>query len=113
MVKTEPVASWDEFERLAQNRAYGSPSEVAHFFRGEADSSYTLKPSLLRRAPPSLLRQPEIARETLLELEAFLTREFREHAEVHAHPTEVSDRTDSLAWWAVMQHYGAPTRLLD
>jgi hypothetical protein len=38
-------------------------------------------------------------------------REFRRHA--HAYLTRVPNESDTLEWLALMQHYGAPTRLLD
>jgi hypothetical protein len=38
-------------------------------------------------------------------------REFRRHA--HSYLSRVPLETDTLEWLALMQHYGAPTRLLD
>lgn len=38
-------------------------------------------------------------------------REFRRHA--HTYLSRVPAETDTLEWLALMQHYGAPTRLLD
>lgn len=111
---TSPVvADWQDFHRYVLARDYGPPSGVATFFRGQS-TAHPLKPLLLRRVPPDSLNRPQPdARRICLGIETFIRREFMSQAELHAHPTEISDRDDTLAWWAVMQHYGAPTRLLD
>jgi hypothetical protein len=49
-------------------------------------------------------RRPGIA-------EDYLMREFRRR--VHHYSTGAPDRDDDLEWLALMQHHGAPTRLLD
>jgi hypothetical protein len=45
------------------------------------------------------------------EYERSIVREFQRHA--HAYMLPVPSIRDTLAWLALMQHYGAPTRLLD
>lgn len=113
MTDNNQITNWEQFQELIASRAYGSPSEVAHFFRGEANSGYTLEPSLRRRAASLLEFKSDTARSELLKIERYLVGQFISQAELHAHPTEISARNDTLGWWAVMQHYGAPTRLLD
>jgi len=43
--------------------------------------------------------------------ERSIVREFQRHA--HTYLPRVPESTDTLEWLALMQHYGAPTRLLD
>lgn len=45
------------------------------------------------------------------DLETKLVREFRRR--LHHYTSDVPDAKDKLEWLALMQHYGAPTRLLD
>jgi FRG domain len=114
VTESKEINSWGEFETLATGAGWSRPSRIAHFFRGEADASYRLQPSLLRRVPEALEKQPlETVRQTILETEKYLTKQFMSEAELHANRVEISETQDMVAWWAVMQHYGAPTRLLD
>jgi FRG domain len=46
-----------------------------------------------------------------VDYERAVWREFRRHA--HSYLSRVPSETDTLEWLALMQHYGAPTRLLD
>jgi hypothetical protein len=46
------------------------------------------------------------------DVETKLLRVFMEQAKGLAIP-DLPDRSDLLAWWELMQHHGAPTRLLD
>src|SRR6266576_6204795 len=45
------------------------------------------------------------------EWEGQLLREFKRH--LHRHTRDVPDDGDTARWLALMQHHGAPTRLLD
>lgn len=45
-------------------------------------------------------------------IEIGLTQKFRQHAENYGIP-DLPLAEDLLAWWELMQHHGAPTRLLD
>jgi hypothetical protein len=47
----------------------------------------------------------------LPEIETKLLREFKRRA--HHYNPDVPRQEDILEWWALMQHYGAPTRLQD
>jgi FRG domain len=93
------VKSWVELnERLYEGSWNASLSRFRSpfAFRGESNSSYTLKTSLARLAPT-----PE-------RIESHLLRNFRKYALRDAVPN------DSIwNWLAVAQHHGLPTRLLD
>lgn len=68
---------------------------------------WSLKTSLLR-----LMEQADLSATRVLEVEERITREFAGHAHLHARlPSDPIIGT--VPWWPWMQHYGAPTRLLD
>ena len=80
---------------------------VEWLFRGMQRSSWKLEPSLERTCKThygeqGLIEAPRI--------ENILTREFRRR--YHNHGVGISDPV-GIEWLSLMQHYGAPTRLLD
>lgn len=93
------VATWAEFDGW-------NASRDGWAFRGEQDASWPLISSLARR-----LLQMKVARSLWREREERALRVFRRKAHVY-----LPDRTvleDTLRCLAMMQHHGAPTRLLD
>lgn len=72
-------------------------------FRGMPDSRYRLKPTIERQADAKSVRWSAME---LLILDEFTSR-------AHMHLAGPSIPKDEIAWLAVMQHYGVPTRLLD
>lgn len=68
-------------------------------FRGESDAERTLRPGIERIAS-----KPGRA-------EDYVEQEFKRRA--HHYLSDLPDDEDDLEWVALMQHYGAPTRLLD
>src|SRR6202044_3658398 len=68
-------------------------------YRGQGKSSWRLKASIERVAS-----KPGIA-------EDYVEREFKRRA--HHYLRDLPKEDDVLEWLALMQHYGAPTRLLD
>jgi hypothetical protein len=85
---------------------------VSHFnsldddwlFRGQGDARWALKTSLERHTPSRL---------TCSSAEGTLLEEFRRRAHNYLAPHHVPPKDASAAWLALMQHFGAPTRLLD
>src|SRR5262245_47173266 len=75
-------------------------------FRGHTADAWTLKTSLERALLPRRLYQQTASR-----LEGGLLRRFKRQA--HHHLSDVPDSDSWLEWLALMQHHGAPTRLLD
>src|SRR5688572_21689481 len=75
-------------------------------YRGMGDASHDLKSSLERRmdqggVPPTARRE-------------FEERGFREFRRgYHQYAARLPDVGWTLEWMSIMQHYGAPTRLLD
>ncbi len=89
-------------------------------FRGQADAQWGLATSLERVVKNGidlypkgrskvLPFPPEYGYLTLFE--KITLAAFQEQA--HLYCPDTPDRTDALGWFALMQHYGAPTRLLD
>ena len=93
------VSNWAEFNAW-------NASRDGWAFRGEHDASWPLVSSLARR-----LAQMRVPRTLWREREERALRVFRRKAHVY-----LPDRTvleDTLRCLAMMQHHGAPTRLLD
>lgn len=72
-------------------------------FRGQSVSNYNLKTSFERAAGIGLA--------SLRDFERDVTDRFRSQAHNHLSGAEIPE--SQLEWWALMQHHGAPTRLLD
>ena len=96
--KEEHSKNWGEFLGLL------TELDGEWLFRG-AMSTWSAVPSLERAStqwgvPPT--QMPDFERKLL--------REFKRHPEVKG---LVGDPSDDLEWFSIMQHYGAPRRLLD
>ena len=76
-------------------------------FRGHCDSNYELQSSLERLCTA----RSEWNLSSADKLEDVLEREFIRH--YHHYATLLHDEEDHLQWYSIMQHHGAPTRLLD
>jgi hypothetical protein len=85
----------------------GQPTYIC---RGQSDAEWRLRPSLLRLLPQGI-KLPEA-----LEIEKRAVESFMAQAHLHLPhswlppPLPPAGLAD---WWALMQHYSAPTRLLD
>ncbi|MGI9075202.1 MAG: FRG domain-containing protein [Bryobacteraceae bacterium] len=80
--------------------------EVYHkgwIFRGHKRESYPLEPSIERAYPYC----------DWAEAEYKILREFQSKARMHVNPAQIPPTEYKLGWLPLMQHYGAPTRLLD
>lgn len=98
---TETLSDWDKI--------YGYSQELegdSWIFRGQSDANWPLETSLKRHCDlfPKNLQDPKKA-------ESRLFREFRRRT--HQYTLNIPKEGDSLEWFSIMQHYGAPTRLLD
>lgn len=106
------VTSWTEFTNALEPvlDAYKGHVPPVYVFRGQADASWLLEPSLLRQLRS--VRGPGVARG----IEELLENEFRAQASLFPETESVwlallaAGRTEL---WAYMQHHGCPTRLLD
>jgi FRG domain len=93
---SKSLEDWDEIAEQTGLRDY--------VFRGQTDSSWGLSTSLERQC-----RRLEL--DNVQETEEFLIREFQRR--YHHYSDSVPDLTKGIEWLSIMQHHGAPTRLLD
>ncbi|MBA1147434.1 FRG domain-containing protein [Ectothiorhodospiraceae bacterium WFHF3C12] len=84
------------------------PGEGVTAYRGQGNCEWGLSPTFLRR-----LRQFSIGEEMALLVERKSLEEFQKQAHLHLSHSILAGLGNPIVWWAVMQHHGAPTRLLD
>ena len=109
MWPTNAIDTWDQFVVIATSLVR-STYPTAYMFRGQSQASWDLTPSLVRLLPPGL--SPSEA----LRVERRLLDDFRSQTHLHVPAEMLPTMVRASAppeWWAIMQHYGAPTRLLD
>jgi hypothetical protein len=98
-LKIVNLADWEdilkEFERLAGG---------GYLFRGQGDSRWELQTSLERQTPADMKRS---------DAEIRLLHEFKRRAHTYLEPQHIPAKDNAGEWLALMQHFGAPTRLLD
>jgi len=102
---TLTISSWDDFQREYESRF--ALQGRRWVFRGQQDTRWDLKPSLERAACDRV----GLALTELPEIEAYLLTQFKRN--LHRFQERVPASEDHLEWLALMQHHGAPTRLLD
>ncbi len=106
-IMPENISSTEDlYKQLDKLAEASSPSEQKWIFRGQKKDS-ELKTSLERLCEDLDIRQCKYGNE----VEEILLREFKRR--LHHYETHLPDPDDDLEWLAAMQHYGAPTRLLD
>lgn len=98
---TVPVDSWTAFQDVVAGPKYRSWA-----FRGQADARWPLYSSISR-----YLKDHGVHPQAWAQQEERIVRIFRRKA--HLFLEHVPDETDVFQWLALMQHHGAPTRLLD
>lgn len=106
-METETISRWTDFLQVADQTDVGAVGKNPYAFRGQSDSKWGLKPSLLRYLGD------EITAEAALDIEKSALAEFKSNAHLHLPQSVFATTTDTISWWTVMQHHGAPTRLLD
>lgn len=100
MTSLYEVQSWQEFLELVESDQFRGWA-----FRGQSDADWSLESSLTRR-----LKQ-YVPEKKWAEQEARAIRVFKRKAHYFLDDTSVLD--DDFRCLALMQHHGAPTRLLD
>lgn len=99
------IKRWEDLVRYANEFV----SHGRFLFRGQAVASWSLIPSLLRE-----LENCGIGSNTkALEIENQLLEDFKAASHLYVSPGLLASLKSRFVWWALMQHYGAPTRLLD
>ncbi len=100
--------NWRQFLDLVDLLDTGDATYIPYAYRGQSDASWGLEPSLLR-----LFKNKGLSNKVALEIESRALSEFKSQAHLHLSANELSVTPDTISWWTVMQHHGAPTRLLD
>jgi hypothetical protein len=105
--RRETIDSWDELLKWYQflSKTPGGQGK-GWIFRGEKSVKFDLTTSLERAAKISGHNLKMVPA-----LENKLLREFKRR--LHHYTNDLPEKNDRLEWLALMQHYGAPTRLLD
>ena len=102
------LKDWYQFLQVADHLDVGPTGMQTYGFRGQSLASWGLQPSLLRH-----LNRLGLNEQQALQLEARAVAEFQAQAHHHIQPNTLATTTDTVSWWTLMQHHGAPTRLLD
>ena len=103
LFETITVKSWNDIVKHNENF---TTSQNRFAFRGQSNAEWDLKTSLERAAGRLSIDYYKIP-----EIEKGLIRKFQREAYLYIkHPP---DDNDVMQWLALMQHHGAPTRLLD
>ncbi|MFL9597775.1 FRG domain-containing protein [Aeromonas veronii] len=110
MIKEILIESWDDFRNVLKRKRYR-----AWIYRGQSNATWELQSSLYRS-----LEQAKIikgmadvysAKIYNRRNEENMLERFKSCA--HLHLSHLPRSRDTLSWLALMQHHGAPTRLLD
>ena len=96
-----PIKSWKDFEEIVSSSQY---SDWA--FRGQEDQTWPLNSSLAR-----YLSDFKVHKDVWAHQEDRILRIFRRKAHLFLEHIPAEDNV--YEWLALMQHHGAPTRLLD
>jgi hypothetical protein len=112
-LKSKLCADWDEITEVFNSfpnpqlasDIFGDVSERMWMFRGHQRFECLLVPSVERAASKKYV--------SWAALESMILAEFRAKAPMHMDARNLPPSTERLAWLALMQHYGVPTRLLD
>lgn len=105
--RTRRIRNWEDFVQTVSRFEQGSAFTGRWVFRGHADATWALKTSLMRA-----LEGHGLTAAQALEIERSAMLEFQKQAHLYV-PPRMAFTDDAAGTWAVMQHYGAPTRLLD
>ena len=100
-----PIMTLGQIAQLAEDMLQ-EDAGTSYMFRGQGDAKWTLQPRLLREVRKTM------AATQVIELESLMRQQFEAEDHLHLEPSVLAE-DDFIAWWALMQHHQAPTRLLD
>jgi hypothetical protein len=105
-----PVDSLEAFVKVIAPMAPDSKSKVSgnYWYRGQTNVDWSLETSFLR-----MTRHLAKEREEALSLEDAARQEFMSKVHLFIDPGNMTKVKTIPCQWALMQHHGAPTRLLD
>jgi hypothetical protein len=109
MWEQRPVSSLrDFFDVAADVLPTTADSSVAYWFRGQSNAQWPLEPSFMRS-----VKHRRVSAEPAVWLEREALDAFKAQAHLFVPPALLDKVKTTACWWALMQHHGAPTRLLD
>jgi hypothetical protein len=106
--KEFPAHSFDEFIEAVHGWPGVDAANDEFWFRGQSNETWPLETSLSRSS-----RNLNLTEDQLSDLESVALKAFRWAAHLHVKPELLAKLRTIPCWWALMQHHGAPTRLLD
>jgi hypothetical protein len=99
-METYTISSWDYFLKVISHIDVGEVGKVTYAFRRQPNSSWGLKPSLLRYFNDG------VTAEEAPEIEKLGLAEFKSTAHLHMPQNLFSNTNDTTSLWAMMQHRG-------
>lgn len=100
---SQNIQGWEQLNEFYESRFR---PEVQWIFRGQRGSCQGLKTSIERE-----IKEFRMDLEQAPDIERGLLRKFKRSC--HHYVPDTPEESASLEWLALMQHHGAPTRLLD
>jgi len=104
------IESWDDFKARIDKRHFRK-----WVYRGQSNADWKLQSSLYRAINEAkTIRSSACKSSNAINLgrhEKIMLSRFRSSA--HLYLTHLPKQSDTFSWLALMQHHGAPTRLLD
>jgi FRG domain len=102
----ENMNSWQKATRVFA-QGIDDPVGRSYLYRGQSDADWGLVDSLSRLLPK------DIRGTDALRIEAAARQRFSAQAHLFIDPSLLPEDRSHTTWWALMQHFRAPTRLLD
>jgi len=106
--QNKTINDWPEFVTEIEQIEQPHSLSTRYLYRGQSDAGWQLDPSF----PRELRALPENP-SGFRDLEKQTIAMFQRKAHLHLNGSDLPDKDHVLQWLALMQHYGAPTRLLD
>ena len=102
------IKNWQDFIDLIEQSKQHNQTLPSWYFRGQSVVDFTLLPSITR-----IIKGNQINLKKALGIELDLFRTFHSRYELYKNlPTEIKN-LKTISFFAEMQHYSCPTRLLD
>lgn len=104
------IDNWDDFDQKVKSKHYRK-----WIYRGQSNSNWEMESSLERAFKEAqsihVLKDGEEKNLNRREHEKVMIDRFKRNA--HLYLNHLPEAYDDLSWLSIMQHHGAPTRLLD
>jgi hypothetical protein len=108
-MKEQKISSWIEFTGIVDSLASAEPNVARYVFRGHENADWKLTPTLHRTLPDLMF-------DSALNSEMFAYYTFHNNVLRFLRSEDIPPHLPMqplMEWWAMMQHYNTPTRLLD